>query len=125
MITLTEVDRTGLRLPRFDLPYGYFAVALYASPWKPTARLLPPARRPDLSGYLELGTKMLGGVDEVRALNAEWTALNEAMLSDRIGKVAYEASLTLWLKRLNPEIDPDFDRLYLCIAYDYGRLVRH
>lgn len=94
-----------------DLPYGSFAVALYASDMPDVGAVTDVEQ---ILSWARSGAERLG-LDEVHRRHSRWLSLNGQLIDRQITPERHhEAMAELW---------PDAERLERCIGYDIGRFL--
>jgi hypothetical protein len=112
-VALVVDDQTDLALP-----YGLFAIALYAADTTyPNHRLSIN----ELTRHAKCGTRILGGPDRVRELHAAWVGLNSRLLARQLDDDTYAREMLNWLSGIRPGVTPDPRRLERCIGLDHAR----
>lgn len=95
------------------LPYGFFAVALYASDMPVSAKVDDQR----LLDYARQGVATLGGGSELSLIHNYLLRLNRERVSQKLTHQQYVAALA--------ERWPDQRRLERCFKYDMHRLLSH
>lgn len=110
------------RVTARDLPYGEFAIALYASDTLP----LPGGREAtmeEIVKHAERGLVILGGPERLRGLHAALLRANEALLGRDLADEEYSQRVYEILADAVPTLRPNLQRLERCTGLDYRRLL--
>lgn len=105
-----------------DLPYGEFALALYASDTLPLPRTEPPSLS-ELIECAERGLRIIGGHAKVVELHTAMLRANERLLRGQVEPDEHAKVVRDLLREAIPTIPANIKRLERCTGYDFRRLI--